>query len=283
MLRFKALFVPLRVAVRELTCPRTYWSRTVAVLLLALAGPTRALGQDTARPPGEREFRAHCARCHGIDGAGGEGPSLARPFLTRVRDETGLASLILNGIPGTGMPGTWFFSATEIEGLISYVTALGRTPDEPLTGDPDRGRALFENKGACTTCHTVGGFGTNRGPDLSAVGARRGAGYLYESLIDPGATLPEGLTVLPVGFSDYLPVRVVTRTGAELNGYRVNEDSYTLQIRDDEGRILSLRKLDLDALEKQFDASLMPNFRSTFSDGELDDVVAYLASLRGQS
>ena len=113
--------------------------------------------------------------------------------------------------------------------------------------------------------HTVGGFGTNRGPDLSAVGARRGAGYLYESLIDPGATLPEGLTVLPVGFSDYLPVRVVTRTGAELNGYRVNEDSYTLQIRDDEGRILSLRKLDLDALEKQFDASLMPNFRSTFS------------------
>jgi putative heme-binding domain-containing protein len=254
-----------------------------AVLPTALLATAVLAQEGASRAPGEREFRAHCARCHGIDGAGGEGPSLARPFLTRVRDDTGLASLILNGIPGTGMPGTWFFSATEIDGLVSYVTALGRTPNEPLTGDPERGRGLFEDKGACATCHTVGGFGTNLGPDLSQVGARRGAAYLYESLTDPGATLPEGLTVLPVGFADYLPVRVVTRAGAEMRGMRVNEDSYTLQLRDEAGRVRSIRKLDLTTLEKQFDASLMPNFRSVFSDAELDDVVAYLASLRGQS
>jgi putative heme-binding domain-containing protein len=181
------------------------------------------------------------------------------------------------------MPGARRFSANEIEGLISYVTSLGRTPNEPLTGDPARGRALFEKKGACTTCHTVGGFGTHLGPDLSEVGARRGAVYLYQSLTDPGAMLPKGLTILRGGFADYLPVRVVTRTGVELSGMRVNEDSYTLQIRDQRGRVRSLRKLDLNTLEKQFDSSLMPNFRSIFSDAELDDVVAYLASLRGQS
>jgi putative heme-binding domain-containing protein len=200
-----------------------------------------------------------------------------------VRDDNGLASLILNGIPGTGMPGTWFFSATEVERLVSYVRALGRTPDEPLTGDPERGRELFASKGACTACHTVGGFGTNRGPDLSAVGGRRGAAYLYESLTDPGATLPEGLTAMRGGFSDYLPVRLVTTTGDEVTGMRVNEDSYSIQLRDIDGRVRSHRKLDLSTLEKQFDSSLMPNYRSTFSDAELDDVVAYLASLRGTS
>lgn len=261
-------------------------ARRLATCLLAtcfLAPPVFAQGDAPTRVPGEREFRAHCARCHGIDGAGGEGPSLARPFLTRVRDDNGLASLIRNGIPGTGMPGTWFFSATEVEGLVSYVTALGRTPNEPLTGNPERGKVLFESKGACTTCHTVGGFGTNLGPDLSAAGARRGAAYLYESLVDPGAALPEGLTVLPVGFADYLPVRVVTEGGVEMSGMRVNEDSYTIQLRDKDGRVHSLRKLDLGVLDKQFDSSLMPNYRSTFTDAELDDVVAYLASLRDPS
>ena len=54
---------------------------------------------------------------------------------------------------------------------------------------PERGRELFESRGGCSTCHTVGGFGTDLGPDLSAVGTRRGAGYLYESLIDPGASM----------------------------------------------------------------------------------------------
>lgn len=257
-----------------------------AALLLAkalLAPPILAQGDATTLVPGERQFRTHCARCHGMDGAGGEGPSLARPFLTRVRDDTGLASLITNGIPGTGMPRTWLLSAAEIEQLVSYVRFLGRTPNEPLTGSPERGRELFESKGGCSTCHTVGGFGTNLGPDLSAVGARRGAGYLYESLIDPGAALPEGLTVLPVGFADFLPVRIVTRAGVEMTGMRVNEDSYTIQLRDEDGEVHSLRKLELEALEKQFDKSLMPNYRGTFSDAEMDDLVAYLASLRGQS
>ena len=134
-----------------MTCRKGLVSIALSAGVLALVSGAPLLAQEAvASAPGEREFRAHCSRCHGMDGAGGEGPSLARPFLTHVRDANGLASVIRNGIPGTGMPGTWFFSAAEVEGLVSYVTALGRTPNEPLPGDPERGRDLFEKKGACT-------------------------------------------------------------------------------------------------------------------------------------
>ena len=56
---------------------------------------------------GERLFRVHCARCHGIDGAGGEGSNLARPSLQYANDDEDLIALIDDGIPGTGMPAIW--------------------------------------------------------------------------------------------------------------------------------------------------------------------------------
>ena len=67
-----------------------------------------------------------------------------------------------------------------------------------------------------------------------------------------------------------------------MEGLRINEDTFTIQLRDEAGDIHSLRKEDLTVLDKQFDSSLMPNYRDTFSDAELEDLVAYLASLRGR-
>jgi len=56
---------------------------------------------------GERLFRLHCARCHGIEGAGGEGSNLARPVLKYGSDHESMMTIIGDGIPGTGMPGFW--------------------------------------------------------------------------------------------------------------------------------------------------------------------------------
>ena len=60
------------------------------------------------------------------------------------------------------------------------------------------GEKLFREKGQCTTCHGIGRAG--RGPDLAGVGGRagtrkpgtRGATYLVESLLSPGAFVVEG-------------------------------------------------------------------------------------------
>ena len=41
------------------------------------------------------------------------------------------------------------------------------------------------------------------------------------------------------------PVRVVTRDGKVINGRRLNEDTYTVQLIDDQERLVSLIKADL--------------------------------------
>jgi putative heme-binding domain-containing protein len=130
-------------------------------------------------------------------------------------------------------------------------------------------------------CHTVGGFGTARGPDLTGVGARRGPAYLREAVVDPAAALPRGLTAMPRDFVDYLMVRIVDQNGTEVRGMRMNEDSYTIQIKDGRGLMRSFYKPDLRELEKQFDASLMRSYRDRLTPAQIDDLVSYLMTLSG--
>ena len=77
------------------------------------------------------------------------------------------------------------------------------------------------------------------------------------------------------------PVRVVTKDGTIVNGRRLNEDTYSLQIIDDGERLHSLLKSDL----REFTISTtspMPSYKGTLSGDEMADVVAYLLSLKGQ-
>lgn len=237
-------------------------------VLLAAGGSAR--GQGRAEAEGETQFRAHCARCHGVGGTGGEGPSLNRPVLRHAADDAALATIISNGIEGTGMPGTWMLSEREVESVARYVRSLGRLAPEPITGDPDRGRELYEGRGGCAACHVVAGEGGILGPSLDGVGSLRGAAYLRESLLAPGEV------VAP----EYVVVSAVTSDGREVVGARVNEDSFTVQVRDSSGRFHSFDKRSLSRFEKRFGESLMPGYESELTRAEIEDVVAYLASLK---
>lgn len=222
---------------------------------------------------GKKIYEGHCSLCHGQTGTGGKGPSLAQPTLRRAPDDGRLAEVIKRGIPNTEMPGAWQLTDREIGHVAGYVRSLGRTAAVALPGDPQRGRALYENKGGCAACHIVRGVGSSLGPELSEIGARRNADYLRESLVKPEASAPEG----------FLIVRITTRDGKVIRGIRVNEDTFTIQVRDAASRFYSFRKSELASLEKEFNRSLMPSYESKFTASELDDVVAYLASLRGES
>jgi putative heme-binding domain-containing protein len=126
----------------------------------------------------------------------------------------------------------------------------------------------------------VAGEGGTLGPELTNIGPRRSPDYLRQSILDPGAVLPRGTMLIPGrGFNEFLPVRVVTRDGHEVRGIRINEDSFTIQIRDAGNQFYSFRKADLQELEKQFGKSLMPEYKGRFSDSEVGDLVAYLSSL----
>jgi putative heme-binding domain-containing protein len=231
---------------------------------------------------GQRIYRARCARCHGLQGLGGEGPALARPYLRYARDDETLVSVVQDGIPGTGMPPGGWLSDLEARQVAAYVRTLGRGAlAQSPGGDPARGEQLYRRKGACATCHGDNGTGNEFGPALTTVGARRSAEFIRESIVDPASTLPQGLNgLLAFGFREYLPVTAVEPAGSEVRGHRINETSFAILVRDQSGVLHSFHKTELVELTKQFGQSLMPSYRDLLSDAELNDLVAYLIGLR---
>jgi hypothetical protein len=77
------------------------------------------------------------------------------------------------------------------------------------------------------------------------------------------------------------PVRVVKKDGTVVNGRRLNEDTYSIQVIDDKERLHSIVKADL----KEFTilkTSPMPSYKDTLNSTEIADLLGYLLSLKGQ-
>lgn len=236
-----------------------------------------------AADSGENLFRTHCAPCHGLDGAGGRGSNLAVRKLAHAPDDAALSTVIALGIPGTQMPGTRM-TAAENRSLVAYVRSLYHAQTAPAEGNPANGERLFWSKRNCGQCHTVGARGGRAGPDLTDIGARRGRDYLRTSLLEPEAEVPETFAVyrrviyMP---DNFLQVRVITQDGTDITGVRVNEDTFTIQVRDYADRLYSFRKEELRELHKDWGKSPMTSYRGLLSEDELRDLIAYLASLQG--
>jgi putative heme-binding domain-containing protein len=221
---------------------------------------------------GKRAYVAQCALCHGMDGSGGYGPSLLVPVLARASDDNGLLRVVDQGIPNL-MPGygrangprrTW-----QLAAYVRSITA--RSAAVVVAGDATRGKTIYQERG-CGSCHVLEGVGRAYGPDLSNIGAQRGAAYIKEALLQPSARVPDGHVVVTAKPKDARAVR----------GVRVSEDVFWVYVRDPGGRIHRYWKSDLDALEREAGASLMPAYGAERRPTEVDDLVAYLAGLRGQ-
>ncbi len=240
-----------------------------------LAHPTTA---DLAS--GAKVFTTYCARCHGFDGTGGSGPPLTRPRLRHAADEAAILDILVDGIPGTSMTSAWMLSEPEMAQVAAFVRSLGQRPEEPLPGNPDRGRAVYAQSG-CAVCHIVAGEGASLGPDLSEIGLLRGSAFLRESVLDPAAARPDRpVPYEPYGYPAYMAVQVQPRHGPAVNGVLINEDSFTIQLRDQSGRWHSLRKIDLQRLDVALRTSPMPSYRESLDEQRLNDLVAYLMTLR---
>jgi cytochrome c oxidase cbb3-type subunit 3 len=234
---------------------------------------TSAKVPDQAR--GKRLFEGQCARCHGMQGGGGTGANLRRPKLRHAADDQSLFDVIQNGIPGTGMPDTWTMTDDEVRDVVAYVRSLGRVSPERSPGDHEKGKHIYD-QAKCGACHIVAGKGGNLGPELTDVGDRRGILFLRTALLHPGKDRP----LTEEGYATYLPVLAVATDGRVLTGVRVNEDTFTIQLRDANNRLYSLQKSDLESFHK-LDGSVMPTFEKTLSPSDIDDVISYLSSLKG--
>ena len=241
------------------------------IFLAQANGPASPPKIDLGRA--KRVFENSCAGCHGPEGIGGKGPRLAVPKLRRARSDEELAQIITLGIPGTEMPPSWYLGVDGVTLAVVYVRMLGASATPPkVAGDVAKGGELFRSKGGCTSCHTIGSEGHAYGPDLSDIGSRRGAESLRQALTEPSAVVSDG----------FVPVHATTRQGEKVSGVRVNEDTFTIQILEPSGHFHSYRKSVLSSLEERPAESAMPSFKTAFSDRELQDLVAYLSSLRGE-
>jgi putative heme-binding domain-containing protein len=214
-------------------------------------------------------YGANCAQCHGATGDGIPSVDL-NSGIRRAATDQQLAQLITTGIPGTAMPATPFGNA-ELMALVAYLRTM-RDFNAPtvMVGDASRGHALFEGKGGCTSCHRAGPKGSRVAPDLSDIGATRAADALWRSLLDPTSAMR------PIN----RPVKIVTKDGRTINGRRLNEDTYSVQVIDDHEQLMSLMKSDLREFTV-LKTSAMPSFKDKLTQQEIADIVSYLVSLKG--
>jgi putative heme-binding domain-containing protein len=252
--------------------------RASTVWLLAFAGAMLTGGvllaqHNTAQDidDGARVFRNTCANCHGPDGNEVAGIDLGRGIFRRAKTDQDLVQIIRSGVPGTAMPAS-DMPVAQAEQIVAYLRSVASTKrSTSAAGDLDRGRALFDGKGACATCHRINGVGSRVGPDLSNVGQLRRAIELETSVVDPGKDI----------FYTNRTYRVVTKDGQTITGRLLNLDSFTVLMIDSKEQLRSFEKANL----RDFgilDTSPMPSYKDKLSTQELADVVSYLVSLKGK-
>jgi putative heme-binding domain-containing protein len=219
---------------------------------------------------GQRLYGPQCQVCHGANGDGVPGVDLKLGRFRRASSDQDLAQVITSGVPGTGMPG-FVLRPDELTAVIAFIRA-GFDPASASVrvGDATRGRALFEGRAECAACHRVNGKGPRLAPDLSDIGAIRTLAALQRALLTPSESL------LPI----HRPVKIVTSAGRTLRGRRLNEDTYTVQLIDEEENLHSLEKAALRELTVET-APAMPSYADRLTEDELADVIAYLVSLKG--
>jgi putative heme-binding domain-containing protein len=131
----------------------------------------------------------------------------------------------------------------------------------------------------------VQGRGGVLGPDLSRVGEARSVSYLIDSIREPSKELSSGMLDpnnhygLPLVYDT---VTVVTAGGEKIVGVARNEDTFSIQLLDTNQRLQFFLKKDLKEVTHER-KSLMPAYtEQMLKPADLQDLVAYLESLRGE-
>jgi putative heme-binding domain-containing protein len=245
--------------------------RTLAVLIWAASLAAQPPVRNPRTSPedialGAKTFRSHCAPCHGMHAEGGRGPNLASGRFYHGSSDANLLTNITEGIPGTEMP-SLFYMEDRVWQVIAYIRSLNAVAGRP-PGDAARGAALFRSKG-CIGCHRVNGEGGGLGPDLTQIGKMRSVDHLRQSIVEPGADVQPRYWVASFNAA----------AGKPVEGFVMNEDTYSVQLMDMNQQMHSYEKAALRDYKVE-KVSKMPSYKDSLTGEPLDDLVAYLASLR---
>jgi cytochrome c oxidase cbb3-type subunit 3 len=233
----------------------------------------RALREhDSPRPSpsGQKTFASTCASCHGLDGRGGKtAPNIARNSKLEHASDAEISAIITRGVPGAGMPAFRSLSSAEVRAVVNYLRVLqGHNRTQKLPGDPTRGKTVFFEKGACSSCHVMLGEGGFAGPDLTIYGADRSAKEIADAITHPKNSVD----------GTYKIVTVVDRDGQQFRGSIRNEDNFSLQLQAADGSFHLVLKSDVKNLEYEEHSMMPADYGTRLSQTELNDLVSYLMS-----
>jgi mono/diheme cytochrome c family protein len=213
----------------------------------------------------------------------------------RATNDDEVAAIIRKGVPGTAMQ-AFNFTEPQNGAIVAYLKSFagGSTnpsaPDAPALGDVARGKQIFEGKGNCLSCHSVGGNGSRVGPDLSSAGLPRPPAARFVGFAAPPPP-PTPATIVAQLQRDLLEpeaeispanrmFRAVLKDGSVTTGRLLNLDQFNVQLFDSKERLITLQRSEL----REFNAikSSMPSYRDKLTSQELSDLLAYLFSLKGR-
>ncbi|MEC3881856.1 HEAT repeat domain-containing protein [Parapedobacter sp. 10938] len=159
---------------------------------------------------------------------------------------------------------TQHFSTDQL--MASYASSL-------RGGDVRRGRRVFfqHQQAQCMKCHAYDDRGGNAGPQLNGVADRLTREQLLESIIDPGKRIAPGYGI----------VMLVLNNGEQLSGIFQGEDETGVKIRKGQAPDRIIPHSDIK--EKTFSPSSMLDMKGILSKREIRDVVAFLATLKGDN
>ena len=152
---------------------------SASLLAAAHLGAQAQSGSDQKLVEGAYLYAQNCAVCHGPNGEGRAGATLAKDWPS-IRPDLTVKTIIENGVPGSLMP-AWSqanggpLSSEQIDSLVYYIlswqtggaelvtpapTATRRPPIIPIPeveGDPNLGALLYDQN--CQMCHGPNGEG----------------------------------------------------------------------------------------------------------------------------
>lgn len=140
---------------------------------------------------------------------------------------------------------------------------------QPATENAAAGKAVFSGAGNCLSCHRVGATGSAMGPNLSDVGSRLSADEMNHQLMDPPASIDARNRLC----------EIVLANGQRVRGKLLNQDEYSVQLLNSDGELVAYPRAELHEMHA-VDPPHMPSYKTSLSPQQIDNLIAYLQSLR---
>ncbi len=244
-----------------------------------VAYPQRPPGDPAAIERGKATYGVNCVFCHGADARGGDGggPNLLRSAMVLNDQDGELIGPVVREGRGSMPPFT--LTDAQVKDVAAFLHSFtvssrtGPTTINILVGDAKKGEAFVA--ATCLSCHTTEG--------LRQFAAKiADAKMLQQMWISPGNSGARGGGPAPIPAPTIL-VTVTLTSGEVVKGRLSRVDDFVVSLTQADGTHRTFRTVGTGTKVEIHDP-LTPHkeLLRRYSDPDIHNVTAYLASLRGQ-